>query len=102
MFLVSKELSGRLPNYYEGNVRFLTFVGTLKELKHSGADYWWLTVDIGTQNYIPEMWEIKTFNVIINGREDLNATTCESSVSYSEDGKSQFVVLKVWRNKDEN
>ena len=81
---------------------FLTFTGTLTELKHSGADYWWATVNIGTQNYIPEMWEIKTFNVIINGREDLTATTCESSVSYCELGKSQIVVLKVWRNKDEN
>lgn len=97
MFLTSKELSGRLPNYYEGNVRFLAFTGTLTELKHSGADYWWLTVNIGTQNYIPEMWEIKTFSVIINGREDLTATTSESSVTYNEDGKSQVVVLKVWR-----
>ena len=102
MFLTSKELSGRLPSYYEGNVRFLTFIGTLTELKHSGADYWWLTVNIGTQNYIPEMWEIKTFDVIINGREDLTTTTCESCVSYSNDGKSQNVVLKVWRKKDEN
>jgi len=103
MILTSDSLRDMLPHLNEVDVEFLGFSGKLESIEHKGDGEYAVAIKLMDADFVPHIWEIKEFQIIIKGYDSLIASTLGAKISHGFAGGQllELTVRKITGDRDE-